>query len=173
MLLIGGGLVLLGAAAYILLPKTSAASGNFSVTPASVDHPAPELALDDLQGKPASLADYHGQVILVNNWATWCTPCQQEMPELETYYERHHNQDFTVIAVEAGEPLAEVSNFVKEYALTFPVWLDPHDQAYAAFRYPGLPTSYVIDREGKVRLVWMGAVSRDALEKYLTPLLED
>ena len=61
----------------------------------------------------------------------------------------------------------------KDYGLTFPVWLDPNDQAYVAFRYPGLPTSYVIDRDNKVRLVWMGAISQEALEKYLTPLLED
>lgn len=176
MLLIGAGLVLLGAAAYILVPglrSTAAVSGGGVIAPALVNYAAPQLALNDLQGNLASLADYRGQVVLVNNWATWCTPCQQEMPELEAYFEKHRDQNFTIVAVEAGEPLNEVATFVKNYGLTFPVWLDPKDQAYAAFGYPGLPTSYVIDRDGKVRLEWIGAVSRAALEKYLTPLLED
>jgi peroxiredoxin len=172
--LIGAGLVLLGIAAFFLLPRMNLTAGKEStVLPVAVNYEAPQLALNDLQGKPASLGDYLGKVVLVNNWATWCPPCQLEMPDLEAYYEKHQAENFTIVAVEAGEPPNEVADFVKNYGLTFPVWLDPHDAAYAAFHYPGLPTSYVIDQQGKVRLVWMGAISRDALEKYITPLLED
>ena len=95
------------------------------------------------------------------------------MPTLVGYNNEHTADGFTVIAVEAGEPVDLVSQFADSFQMTFPVWLDPNDQAYVAFRYPGLPTSYVIDRDNKVRLVWMGAISQEALEKYLTPLLED
>ena len=167
--------MILGVAAWILLPSLNLTAGKTStVLPVAVNYDAPQLSLSDLQGKEASLADFRGQVVLVNNWATWCPPCQVEMPDLESYYQKHQAEDFTVVGIEAGgEAHDEVAGFVKNYGLTFPVWLDPHDQAYAAFHYPGLPTSYVIDRQGKVRFVWMGAISREALEKYITPLLED
>lgn len=172
--LIGAGLLLLGALALLYLPRVRAGSEKeLSVVPSKVDYAAPELALTDLQGKPVSLADYRGQVVLVNHWATWCPPCKAEMPDLEAYYQDHRQQNFVVVAIEAGEPADEVAEFVRAYQLTFPIWLDPTLKAMAAFRYPGLPTSYVIDRQGNVVLVWTGAIQREALEKYVTPLLEN
>jgi peroxiredoxin len=66
-----------------------------------------------------------------------------------------------------------VARFVSEYGLTFPVWLDPHQEALAAFRNLSLPSSYVIDRQGQVRLAWVGAVSLRTLEKYVTPIIKE
>jgi len=140
--------------------------------PARVDYPAPQLQLADLQGNAVSLAGYRGRVVLVNNWATWCPPCQAEMPELQAYYASHADQGFVLVGVEAGEPAGQVAAFVRQYALTFPVWLDPQSSALAAFQNWSIPSSYVIDRTGTVRLVWAGPVDRSTLEKYLTPLLE-
>ncbi len=174
--LIGAGLIVLGAAAFIYLPKPDAAANppeTGSVIPLAVSHAAPELSLTDLHGSPVALADYRGTVVLVNNWATWCPPCKAEMPTLQAYYEDHKGQGFTIIAIESGDPLAEVVGFVAEYGLTFPVWPDAAMKSIGAFRNPGLPSSYVIDRAGIVRLAWAGAVSRDMLEKYVTPLLKE
>jgi cytochrome c biogenesis protein CcmG/thiol:disulfide interchange protein DsbE len=172
--LIGGGMILLGLAAYSFWvnPSDSGTSNELSAIPVEVNFPAPELALTDLQGNPASLDDLRGQVVLVNNWATWCPPCKAEMPTLETYYQKHHAQGFTIIAIEAGDSVANVSSFVKSYALTFPVWLDPDNQALTAFRNPGLPNSYLINRAGIVRLAWTGWISQSVLEKYVTPIIE-
>lgn len=174
--LMGAGLIILGALAMFLLPKGSAAGeqpDTVSAVPVTVDFPAPELELTDLEGQAVSLADYRGQVVLVNNWATWCPPCKAEMPVLQDYYDRHREQGFTIIAIESGQPAAEVAEFVAAQKLTFPVWPDSGSKALIAFRNNRLPNSYVIDRDGRVRLAWTGAISRARLEKYVTPLLEE
>jgi peroxiredoxin len=173
--LIGLGLLILGVAAFVVLPKpglSDEAARLAAAIPAEVSFPAPELELKDLQGNPVSLANTRGQVVLVNNWATWCPPCKDEMPALEAYYKKHRDQNFTLTAIEAGEPAAEVADFVRRYNLTFPVWLDPGSTATTAFRNDALPSSYVIDPAGTVRLAWSGAIDRENLEKYVTPMLE-
>ena len=181
MILVGSGLLILGFLALILLPKpdiapeakAGSASSQPSSVPAQVNFTAPVLNLVDLDGKPVSLADFRDQVVLVNNWATWCPPCKAEMPTLQAYFEAHRAQRFTIIGIEAGDPASDVGSFVKSFGLTFPVWLDPNQKALLAFRNPGLPNSYVIDRNGRARLAWTGAISREALEKYVTPLVEE
>jgi peroxiredoxin len=151
----------------------SSAGEDLSIVPAPVNFAAPELTLYDLDGEQVSLADFEGQVVLVNNWATWCPPCKAEMPTLQAYYEKHKDQGFLLIGIEAGEPADEVAQFVEDYKLTFPIWLDPQNKALSAFHNQNLPSSYVIDRQGTVRLAWVGAISKSILEKFLTPLLED
>jgi peroxiredoxin len=177
MVMLGSGLILLGVVAFLILPRGAAApagsTASQSTVPVRTEFPAPELKLQDIQGIPVSLEDLRGQFVLVNNWATWCPPCRKEMPDLEAYYRRHRDKDFTLVAIDAGDPAHEVISFVEEYGLTFSVWLDPKQEALRAFRNSGLPNSYVIDREGVVRLAWSGAISLDMLEKHVTPLLEE
>jgi peroxiredoxin len=171
---VGAGLVVLGVAAWAMLSYIkSPGDVELSAIPVHVAYPAPELILTDLQGNRVSLADYLGQVVLVNLWATWCPPCKEEMPTLQKFFEVHRQGNFVVIAIEAGEPANEVSSFVQSQALTFPVWTDPTLQATAVFRNPGLPSSYLIDARGTVRLAWAGAISLENLERYVTPLLEE
>jgi peroxiredoxin len=175
---LGTGLILAGiAVGLILIPKAISnqeqKDPRNSVVPVKVNYPAPELALKDVTGQPGALEDYQGQIILVNNWATWCPPCKDEMPALEEFYVRHKDQGFVLVAVEAGEPADEVAQFVKDYGLTFPVWLDPQNKSIRIFKNYNLPNSYVIDREGVVRFAWTGGISLESLEKYITPLLED
>ena len=176
MVLVGAGLLVLGAVAWVSLPKpqSTAASETYnSVAPVAVSFPAPALELSDLQGGKASLKDYRGQVVLVNNWATWCPPCRAEMPTLEAYFEDHRDQGFTLIGIEAGDPQADVTEFVERYQLSFPIWLDPQNESLKGFYNSGLPNSYVIDRDGSVVMGWTGAISREMLEKHLTPLLKE
>ncbi len=174
----GLGLIVLGGAiaAYLLRPQSDPAlqAADFSAVPATVDYAAPALTLSDLHGTRRQLSDYRGQVVLVNLWATWCAPCQVEMPLFQQYYDLHRTEGFTIVAIEDGEPAADVSSFVAKHKLTFPVWLDPTHQATDhAFNTVGVPTSYVIDRSGRVRLRWLGAISADNLDKYVTPLIQE
>ncbi len=177
MALAGAGLLILGGLAFFLLPNDSNANSkgaeSASAIPVVVDYPAPELTLIDIRGNQAALKDYQSQVILVNNWATWCPPCRAEMPTLNEYFRDHQEQGFAVIAIEAGESVTEVAKFADEYGLTFPVWADPDQKALAVFRNLALPNSYVIDRRGQVRLAWTGAINLEMLEKFVTPLLEE
>lgn len=176
MFFLGGGLLLVGIAALLLLPDKASTEADPEVginQPAVVDFPAPSIQLNDLDGKPVSLEDYRGQVVLVNNWATWCPPCRQEMPILEAFFRDHRHQDFTIIAIDAGDPVDTVNEFVNSYEMTFPVWIDPSSSALNSFRNNYLPSSYLINKKGQVIMAWSGAVTRASLEESITPLLKD
>ena len=177
MVVLGAGLILVGLAAFMLWPRpevaaSSPTSGTSLTVPVEVDYKAPALTLSDLDGMEYSLADYRGRVVLVNLWATWCPPCKAEMPTLKAYYEAHQADGFVVIAVNDGDPMDAVAAFVQEYSLTFPVWLDPtYEATERAFKTRNLPSSFVLDRDGNVRLRWVGEIDRASLEKYVTPLI--
>ena len=173
--ILGVGLVLIGLATLLVLTggKDTATSQPISrsVTPMEVNYPAPELALQNVNGAAESLIDYRDKVVLVNNWATWCPPCKAEIPTLEAYYKAHTTDGFVIIGVEAGEPQNDVLKFVQDNGMTYPVWIDLNGAALDAFNNENLPSSYVIDRTGTVRLAWVGEISSEMLEKYITPLL--
>jgi cytochrome c biogenesis protein CcmG, thiol:disulfide interchange protein DsbE len=172
--LITAGVFLIGAALIPLLVSGQQRALNSSELinpPIVMDQAAPNLSLTDLQGNPVSLSLMRGKVVLLNNWATWCPPCQAEMPELQAYYHAHSLQSFTVVAIESGEPADTVTSFVQQYELTFPVWLDLKSAQLAALQNWDLPSSYVIDRQGIFRMRWTGPVNQAILEKYVTPLL--
>jgi peroxiredoxin len=174
LVIVGLGLVLLGVAAFALLSQSGPAAQTepLSTIPIQVNYAAPELSLTDIEGTPASLSDYRGQVLLVNLWATWCPPCKKEMPTLLAFHDAHRAAGFTLVAINDGDPAADVAQFVKDYELTFPVWLDPkHQASEEAFKSMNLPSSYVIDREGVIRLQWVGEITYAVLEKYVTPLI--
>jgi cytochrome c biogenesis protein CcmG/thiol:disulfide interchange protein DsbE len=178
LLFAGLGLILLAVLLAIYLVNRPADDAlqptDFSAIPAAVHYSAPTLELSDVSGASRKLSEYDGQIILVNLWATWCPPCRAEMPLLQQFYERHRDAGFTVIAIEDGEPPSDVRSFVAQYRLAFPVWLDPsHEATEHAFKTMNIPTSYVIDRGGEVRLTWLGAISESNLEKYVTPLIEE
>lgn len=180
MALVGTGLILLGAVAFLLLPKSGTATPTSqntisapSAIPVEVASPLPDLQLKDLQGNPVALSDYSGQWLLINNWATWCPPCKAEMPVLQAYYQEHQDQNFMLIAIESGETAEEVADFVARNKLELTIWPDPDEKVYAVFHNISLPTSWLVDPRGQIRLTWTGAITREVLEKYVTPLLEE
>jgi cytochrome c biogenesis protein CcmG, thiol:disulfide interchange protein DsbE len=172
LIVLGLGLVLIAASLYLISQNASAQS-DLSAVPVQVNYAAPELTLTDLQNISHSLADYKGQVVLVNLWATWCPPCKEEMPVFESYYNKYKDNGFVIIAINDGDPASDVVQFVDDYRLTFPVWLDP---AYTAteqtFKTLNLPSSFIIDRNGTIRLQWVGGINRKMLEKFVTPIIE-
>lgn len=180
---VGVGLALVALMTVLILlfgkaneAETQTASDNsssYSVTPSEVNYIAPELALQNVKGNTESLTDYLDMVVLVNNWATWCPPCKEEMPTLQAYYRDHQADGFVLLAIEAGDPLPDVAAYVNDNGLTFPVLLDPTTLALRAFNNDALPSSYVIDPKGTVRLAWTGPISLEKLELYVSPLLED
>ena len=180
-IVIGVGLIMVGVAAMALLtslrgqPLWSQAesTGESSVVPANADYPAPDLTLNDLDGNHRSLSDYVGQVVLVNMWATWCPPCVAELPTLNSFYNDYAMEGFVIIGINDGEKLSVVKDYVAQKGLIFPIWLDPTYLSESAFNTQNLPSSFVIDRQGQVRLQWVGAISRAMLEKYVLPIIEE
>ncbi len=178
MIVAGIGVVLIGVAALFMLPKDDVAgsAGNaqeeYSSVPAPVEYDAPELALTNLAGEEESLADYEGQVVLVNLWATWCPPCKAELPVLQQYYEDHVDEGFVIVGIDFGEPEATVNAFIQSSNLSYPIWVDEGSESGMAFNSYSLPASFVIDRDGTVRLAWTGAISQAMLEKHVTPVIQ-
>jgi peroxiredoxin len=172
---VGLGLILVALAAFFAIPQAknevAQVSSSAAVQPKAVNYPAPDIRLENLDGKPVALSDYLGQVVLYNAWATWCPPCKEEMPTLNAYYQDHKQEGFVVVAIEDGEQAEEVRQYVTDNNLAFPVWPDPKWVATVAFKTDVLPTSFVIDRSGQVLLTWSGPISRAALEKYVTPII--
>lgn len=120
----------------------------FEVTRLEAVAPAPEWDLIDLDGRRVRLQDFRGRVVFLNFWATWCVPCRDEMPAMETLSRELGPHGLAVLAVNYKEPPALVSGFARELALALPLLLDPEGNVAAQYRLVGLPATYFIDRRG-------------------------
>lgn len=107
------------------------------------------FTLLDLQGKPWTLRDLRGKVVLVNFWATWCPPCRKELPDIQALYIRFKDTGFVVLGV-TDEKAAVVRPFVASHSLTYPILLDPGRKANVLFGVDGIPRTVVYDRQGKL-----------------------
>ena len=112
---------------------------------------APTLARTDLAGKPVDLKDLKGRVVLVNFWATWCDPCREEMPSIERLRSKMAGRPFEVITVNYGEAPERIRDFLQRHKITLPVWLDPDKRAAADWSAGGLPMTFLVDAEGRLR----------------------
>ncbi|NDJ85031.1 MAG: TlpA family protein disulfide reductase [Chloroflexi bacterium] len=127
-------------------------------------NPPPDVVLTDLEGNPFTLADYAGKPLVVNFWATWCPPCRAEMPELQRYSEE--NSDVTILLVTdptSGQSVEEIRQFIAEYGITMRVGLDTNSQLQAAMGLQGLPSTYFLDDQSRVKGRRVGQVTYDDL----------
>jgi thiol-disulfide isomerase/thioredoxin len=128
----------------------------------------PPIELTSLAGKKVTLADYKGKYVFLNFWATWCPPCRQEMPSIQKMSDTLTGPDFSVLAVSVGEDLGTVSSFLKKTPYTFPIVLDPRGENSVMFVGRGIPTTYILDRQGRAIAgtvggrTWDGPESLDA-----------
>ena len=119
---------------------------------------APQFSLDSLDGEELTLADYRGKYLLVNFWATWCGPCKIEMPSLELLYRKYQNRNFAMIAVSNDIFGAQVVKpYIQAQNYTFPIGLDPKLKVSNQFGVISLPTTFLIDPQGKIIGVLNGA----------------
>jgi peroxiredoxin len=137
--------------------------------------PAPDFTLSTLEGDFLSLADYQGQPVLINFWASWCPPCRLEMPDLVETYETHKDEGFVILAVDLTfqDSIRNVEAFVKEFGMTFPVLLD-HDSVVTngLYRLLGLPMSVFVNREGIVTRIHIGAMTGEQVDEFVAEILE-
>jgi thiol-disulfide isomerase/thioredoxin len=137
-------------AAAMLCFAASVASAETSFKPWSGKE-TPALARQDLEGKLVDLKDLRGRVVLVNFWATWCEPCRDEMPSIERLRGKLKGRAFEVLTVNYGESVAKINAFMKRQRISLPVLLDPDKEAAAEWRAGGLPMTFLVDAEGRVR----------------------
>jgi len=140
------------------------AGGAAGLAPYQGEPTPPTLVRQDLSGQTHNLEAYRGQVVLVNFWATWCPPCVKEIPSMGRLQQRLKARGFTILAVDVGDSRAQVEAFLEQVPAHFPVLLDPQGELVEAWQVRAFPTNFIIDREGRIRLAFFGALEWDSPE---------
>lgn len=123
--------------------------------------PAPALQAQGLDGAPHTLANFRGKVVLLNFWASWCPPCLREMPSMERLRIRMAGRPLEIVALDSAETRDEVSAYLSRMPLGFPVLLDPDGSNTRRWKVFALPSSFLLDAEGRVRYVLTGPTEWD------------
>ena len=132
---------------------------------------APSWELKDPDGKSVSSSDFDGKVVLLNFWATWCPPCREEIPSLVELQKKYGGQGLVVVGVSLDEHrLPKVRRFIEEMGINYPIVLG-NVMMMQDFGGSGVPTTFVIDRSGKIVAKHSGFTSKETFEKELMPLL--
>ena len=164
---------LAGAAAFVIY-----ALGNrfdpvsMPLKPEAERRVMPDFTLAQLGGGQWSVAESRGKVLLLNFWATWCPPCRMETPELVNLHQRYSPQGFEVVGISLDERQSAVPPFVERYRIPYPVLL-PDENFALASQIESLPTSVLLDRQGRVATVYHGAVSENDLREDVERLLRE
>jgi peroxiredoxin len=128
-------------------PARDAAAALGLIRPNPV-RPAKDFQVSDLGQKPLRLSEFKGKVVFLNFWATWCKPCEAEMPSMERLWQRYRERGLVVLAVSTDADPGLVARFVKKYALTFPVGVDRDMQAANLYGVWALPSTFIVDKQG-------------------------
>ncbi len=153
-----------GLLGYGLLSKGS--------TAVSVGEAAPAGPLPRLLGTgTGSLAEYRGRWVLVNFWASWCIPCRQEAPVLESFQRKYGGPRFTLLGIDTRDLSGDGQRFVRQYGLTYPQLRDGDGQRAHEYGSTGVPENFLVDPQGKLRLLNKGPVTAAYLRRYVAPLL--
>jgi peroxiredoxin len=115
------------------------------------NEPAPDFTLLDDSGLAVSLSELHGQVVMINFWASWCGPCRQEMPLLEQIHQRYESLGFTLLGVNVEENSSDAKAFLKDRPVSFPILFDPDNGVSKLYDVIAMPSTVLIDRQGNVR----------------------
>jgi len=120
-----------------------------------------DFTLPLLGGENVSLSSYKGKVVILNFWATWCPPCRAEMPSMETLYKSFNGQGLEILAVDIGEDTSTVQKFIRSNGYTYPILLDSSKKISSIYGIKAIPTTYIIDREGKIIGRVIGSIKWD------------
>jgi peroxiredoxin len=135
---------------------------------------APDFTLRTMNGPNMRLQEQRGRVVMVNFWATWCGPCRQEMPQLNRLYEKYHAAGFVLLGVNVDDDQRKAAEVAGKLGVTFPVLLDSDKLVSKLYDLSTMPSTIIIDRDGKVRYVHRGYLTgyEDSYEKQIRELLK-
>jgi thiol-disulfide isomerase/thioredoxin len=131
--------------------------------------PAPQFQLASMAGKDVNLAQYKGQVVMINFWATWCGPCREEMPILEKLHAKYKPMGFTMIGVNVEPDSKAAANWLKSTPVTFPILFDTNSEVSKLYSVAGMPSTVIVDRKGNLRWLHRGYKAGDENE-YLNQI---
>lgn len=116
-----------------------------------LDGPAPDFTLASNQSRNLKLSEYRGDVIMINFWASWCGPCRQEMPLLDSMYKRYKNLGFTILGVNVEENSADANKVLQKIPVSFPILYDRTNKVSKMYKIDAMPSTIFIDRDGNMR----------------------
>ena len=153
------------------LSSVAASAQSLPATEPLLNKPAPEFALSDLNGAPIDLAHYRGKIVLLNFWATWCAPCQIEMPIFAQWQRQYGLQGLQIIGISMDDDPALARKLSAKLKLNYPVAMGDEKLGELYGGVLGLPLTYLIDRKGIVRAKFQGEISAKTIETKLQELL--
>lgn len=156
-------LVLIAAIGYTIYNSVTAKD----VTILEPGDQAPNFSLVDLEGNEHKLSDYKGQGVFLNFWGTWCEPCKEEMPAMDSQYAAYKDQGVQVLAVNIAQSDFEVKSFADQYGLSFPVVIDKTKDVMTAYNIRPLPTTVLVNPEGDIERIITGEMSEQDIQGYM------
>ena len=140
------------------------------VSELNIGDKAPDFTLENLNGEKLSLEDYRGKNVLINFWATSCIFCVREMPDFQKFYDEYKDNEFTILAVNLGETKSKITEFMEQNGYNFPVLLDTNGKVGFTYMVSGIPTSYIVDKEGIIRTIRLGPMSYSEIKQIIEGL---
>jgi cytochrome c biogenesis protein CcmG/thiol:disulfide interchange protein DsbE len=142
-------------------------------TKIDVGDPVPDRALPVLGGNgTGKIADYRGRWVLVNLWASWCTPCREEAPTLERWWREHRGKGATVLGINVQDNSEDALAFLEEFKSGYPQLRSVGDERSEAFGSTGVPENFLVNPKGRLALIWRGPVDEEFLRQSVDPLVE-
>ena len=164
------GLVFVAVGIFVIAPLFQSA-GSVAGPAGLKGQPAPVFAMHDDLGRPVSLTDLRGKVVVMNLWGSWCPPCRAELPDLQRLSEAYGPRGLVVVGVNQGESPERARDFARSLGLKFPIWIDS-EQAYGrVYTALGLPTTVVVGRDGIVSGGYDGELTYAQMQAAVAPSL--
>jgi len=166
------GLLILGAAGLSMWRPGAGDVAAIGRRP-GIGQPAPQFDLALIDGTTLSTAQHQGRVWVLNFWATWCSPCEDELPDLQTVWEEYQDQDVVVVGIAIHDPaeLDDVEAMRTQSGITYPVGLDPREEIAGDYGITGVPETFVVDATGHVAYIHVGPVTAALLREELDSVL--
>lgn len=141
----------------------------------AVGNRAPSFTLADLNGRPVALQAVvaKNKVTVLNFWGIWCPYCVQEIPDFVSFYREYRDRGVAILGIDVGDDPGDLPAFVKKQQMTYPILIDKGQAISGLYRVSGFPTTFLIDRQGKIGEVIIGATNRETLKKRVEAMLAE